>query len=132
MSAMALAHDWTAHPGMPTGPVKGTCLVSGIFDLAPVLEISLNEEIRAKADDVAPLSPLNHAPRYPLPIIVGVGLAESEEWVRQSHLYTETAENAGCQVELIEVPAAHHFSILFDMQQAANPITIRLCDMMLG
>ena len=130
LSAMALACDWGARHGRPDPMIAGACLISGIYDLEAVRQIAINSDIGARAEDVPVLSPLALPPRRPVPMIVGVGLGETEEWVRQSHLYADVARGAGCAVELIEVPAMNHFTIMVEMPEPTHPITAALTTML--
>jgi arylformamidase len=117
--AMALADD----TGMvPFDAIMGAGGVSGIYDLDPVIRAAVNAEIGLTPDEVAPFSPLAHPPRAPVPLIVAVGLAESDEWVRQSQLYAACAEAAGCPVGRIDLPGADHYRPLFDMLEADDPL----------
>ena len=75
---------------------------------------------------MAPFSPLNNPPRAPVPLIVAVGLAESEEWIRQSRLYEDCAKAAGCPVERIDFPGADHYRSLFDMIRADDPLRMAI------
>lgn len=129
LCAMALAHDW-AEAREVGGAIAGACLISGVYDLEPVLSISVNALIRATPADVAPLSPLRHPPRQPVPVIVAVGGNESTEWRRQSSLYADVARGAGCTVAEIDVPGVHHWSILLPMREPHHPVTRALLRMM--
>lgn len=117
--AMALADDSGA---VPHDALIGAAVVSGIYDLDPVLRAAVNEEIGLSPADVAPNSPLNHPPRAPLPLLVAVGLAESAEWIRQSRLYADCAEAAGCPVERVDLAGADHYRPLFDLYDADDPL----------
>lgn len=117
--AMALADDTGA---VPHDALIGAAVVAGIYDLDPVVRAEVNDEIGIKAKDVGPFSPLNNPPRAKTPMIVAVGLAESEEWVRQSRLYEDCAKAAGCPIERIDFPGADHYRPLFDMIEADDPL----------
>ena len=49
---MLLAGEWEAPFGVPDHVVKGGCAVSGIFELDPLLQCSINETLRM--DSVEP------------------------------------------------------------------------------
>lgn len=121
--AMALADDTGA---VPHDALIGAAVVAGIYDLDPVIRAAVNEEIGIRPEDVGPFSPLNRPPHAPVPLIVAVGLAESEEWVRQSRLYEERAKAAGCDVERIDFPGADHYRPLFDLARADDPLRLAI------
>lgn len=120
LAAMALADTSGA---VPIGAIKSAGLISGIYDLEPVLSIFANAEIGLRPEDVEPLSPLLHAPAGEAPIFVAVGLGESPEWIRQSRLYAEFCHGAGKEVAFMEVEDVDHFSIQIEMRNPANPLT---------
>ena len=116
--AMAMAKP----DALPNDAVLGATLISGVYDLAPLLDISVNADLRLTPEDIAPLSPLGHPPQAPLPLVVAVGQDESPEWIEQSHLYANVAETAGCPVERVDVPAADHYSVVIDIGQPRNAL----------
>lgn len=110
LAAMTLAQDWTAH-GLPADLVKGACCITGIYDLAPVLRIDANAEIRLRPDMVARNSPLSlPLPARP-PVIVAVGADETPLWIKQSTDYAAMLRAHGVPTELMIIPGVHHFSI---------------------
>ena len=47
LSAMLMATDWPVfEPGLPADLVKSGVLISGIFDIAPIMDISVQEQVR--------------------------------------------------------------------------------------
>jgi len=119
LAAMVLADETRS---APLNGVQGAALVSGIYDLDPVKRAAVNQEIGLGEADIAAFSPLGHPPRAPVPLVVAVGLAESVEWVRQSRLYADVAEAAGCPVERLDLPKADHYTPLFDILEPGDPL----------
>jgi len=110
LAAMALAQDWRAQ-GLPGDLIKGACCITGIYDIAPVLRIDANAEIRLKPEMVARNSPLSlPLPARP-PVIVAVGADETPLWIKQSTDYAEMLRANGVAAELMIIPRVHHFSI---------------------
>ena len=64
LTAMALAHDWTAE-GLPADIIKGAIPVTGVFDCEPVPDITVNEQVRLDRDEARRLSPLRNPPAPP-------------------------------------------------------------------
>lgn len=110
LCAMALAHDWTAD-GLPADVVKGAALLTGIYDLAPVPHISVNEQVRLSAGEAKALSPMTRPPLRRLPLLVAVGGAETAEWIRQSKDYAAMCRANGIEAEYLECPGENHFTM---------------------
>ena len=119
LAAMALAHDWTAR-GLPADLIKGGCCITGIYDLAPVLRIDANAEIRLKPDMVARNSPLTLPLPAKPPVIVAVGADETPLWIKQSTDYAAMLRAHGVATELMIIPGAHHFSITRSLADSAG------------
>lgn len=117
LSAMVLAHDFAADR-VTEDLIKGAFLISGVYELEPVLSITVNEEIRLRPEMVEPLSPLRHPPRIKCPLTVAVGGNEPSEWIAQSRDYARLGRENGNPVEYLELPGHHHFSIT---NQLADP-----------
>ncbi len=119
LAAMALAQDWSAQ-GLPVDLVKGACCITGIYDLAPVLRIDANAEIRLKPAMVARNSPLSlPLPAQP-PVIVAVGADETPLWIKQSTDYAAMLRAQGVPTELMIIPGVHHFSITRSLADPAG------------
>lgn len=97
--------------------IKKAYLISGVFDVEPVLQISVNEEVKLKPEDVAELSPI----RYPFSAAVGyeviVGGVEPKEWIGESERMAAHLRAQGCEVGLHILPGLHHFSVLHEMDR---------------
>ncbi len=121
LAAMGLAEDWSGH-GLPADLICGATLVSGIYDIEPVLHISVNDLIRLTPDRVNALSPQFHPPLRPVPLVLAAGAEEAPGWVAQTHEYAALCERAGCKVEVIVVPHEGHFSTIPMQADAGHPI----------
>ena len=83
LTAMALAHDWTAE-GLPADIIKGAIPVTGVFDCEPVPDTTVNEQVRLDREAARRLNPLRNPPRRALPVRVAVGGAEPPLWIEMS------------------------------------------------
>jgi arylformamidase len=119
LAAMALAQDWRAR-GLPADVIKGACCITGIYDLAPVLRIDANAEIRLKPEMVARNSPLSLPLPAKPPVIVAVGADETPLWIKQSTDYAAMLRTQGVATELMIIPGAHHFSITRSLADPAG------------
>jgi len=119
LAAMALAQDWRAQ-GLPADLIKGACCITGIYDLAPVLRIDANAEIRLRPDMVARNSPLTLPLPAKPPVIVAVGEDETPLWIKQSTDYAAMLRAHDVPTELMIIPRAHHFSITRSLADPAG------------
>jgi arylformamidase len=110
LAAMAVAAD--SNLPLPEGAIKGLVLISGIYELTPVLGVTVNEQIRLTPDQVHPLSPIHHLPVTTIPLRIIVGGAEPPGWIRQSSDFAEACRANGSPVDYQEINSYHHFSIM--------------------
>jgi len=101
LSAVALQE-----PGL-----AGGLLISGLYDLEPIMHSYLNAPIRMDADEARRNSPQFAGPPR-VPTIVTVGAAELPELVRQSTEYAQHLRAHGCPVEEVPLPGDDHFTVL--------------------
>ena len=80
---MVLAHDWTADR-LPADIFKGAVLVTGVMDCEPVLDITVNEEVRLEPVAARRLSPLRNPPQRALLLLIAVGGAKPPLWSKIS------------------------------------------------
>jgi arylformamidase len=109
--------------GMPRAAV----LVSGIYELEPVLSITVNKEIRLRPEQVDAMSPMRHPPAGGVPLTVVVGGAETAAFVGQSHGFAQTCAAAGCASAYVEFPGRDHYSIMNLLETPDAPLA-RLID----
>jgi arylformamidase len=108
---MLLAQDWAAQ-GLPADLIYAALPISGLFDLAPLCQTSVNDALRMDAAVARRLSPMFlPSPQRPLHAVVGGD--EGVEYARQSR------EMAACWGGAWETsPGHHHFNIVSEL---ANP-----------
>jgi len=120
--AMALAHDWT-QDGLPADVIRGAVPITGIYDIAPVLGISVNAEIRLDAEMARRNSPMFMPLLSRAPALVAVGGGETPGWIRQSRDYAAHRRSAGLATEYMELPDDNHLSITARLGNADDPLT---------
>lgn len=106
--------------------IRRVVLISGLYDLEPVLGVSVNQELGLTPEDVSLLSPLRLAVPEQLDVTVLVGADETAGWIRQSQDYYHLLEGHAAGVSLDILPGHDHFSIVADFENADGPVT-RCC-----
>lgn len=111
-----------ALPGTPAAAfVKGVALVSGIYEVEPLVGTSINEALGLDAQAARALSPALAADLrgFP-PAVVCWGEVETGEFKRQGRDFAARLERAGTRCETFEVPGRNHFDVILDL---ADPAT---------
>ena len=127
LAAMLLAMDWTTHDkNLPKDLIKSVTAISGIYDLAPLIFVSANEDLRLSDKLVQRLSPINLKPAYDAALNVFVGAGESSEFIRQSKEFSTVWGNQLTSQNYTELPDLNHFTILDQMRYSDHPITKRM------
>ena len=128
LAAMMMAEDWTKH-GLARAPIAGAILVTGIYDLRPILRIQVNDDVRLAAEDVLGLSPQFLPLHCRVPTIVAVGGAEPQLWIEQSRRFAAKLSATGADIQLMEIPGLHHFSITHSLSDSSAPLTRAILDL---
>ncbi|MCB1741275.1 MAG: alpha/beta hydrolase [Gammaproteobacteria bacterium] len=131
LAAMLAATDWhDFNTDLPEDLVKSVLCVSGIFELEPLLEHSVNQDLNLDATNARRLSPVLRQPTTPGPVVAAVGSAESDEFRRQSQSLVSTWKSKGAATTYLELEGFNHFSILSSLRDPTFTLTRRLKEQM--
>ena len=122
LAAMLVATDWAAH-GSP-GAVAGAVAISGIFDLEPLLEVSINSDLQLDAAQARALSPVHLRPPVAVPLLLAAGADETSAFIAQSWRLWERWSDCrppGRDGPLL-IAARHHFSVLTDLSDPTSTL----------
>ena len=122
LTAMMLCTDW-AERGRPGNLVKGGTAISGIFDLAPLMETSINDDIRLDTDAAVRNSPISNLPVVGAPLVAAVGAAETPEFVAQNRAFAEAWQARGFEAAVMEIESLHHFNVVIEMGRPGSSLT---------
>jgi len=110
LTGMMFATDWAKY-GMPAEAIGGGVSLSGLFDLEPLLNLTMNDDyLKMNVPTARELSPIHYAPTVRAPLVVAVGQIESGEFHRQSQMICDAWPNI-C-VGPLDLTDIHHFNIL--------------------
>jgi arylformamidase len=129
LAAMLLAAGWQTAHGLADDVVAGGVLLSGIYDLEPLMGTSIDAALHLTDADVATLSPQRLKAGRPVKTIVAWGENETAEFKRQSRAYASALAGSGFPVSALEVAGANHFDIVFglaDRESVLGQATIEL------
>ncbi len=116
LTAEMFATPWEAY-GVALGAIAGGIAISGLFDLEPLLQVSVNSDLRLDPASARASSPVYKPPTLRVPLLLAVGALESSEFHRQSQLLHQTWPN-NCP-DVISLPGLHHFNapeVLTDLE----------------
>lgn len=119
-----------ALPGPGESVVKAAILVSGIFDLEPLVGTSINQALGLDAAHARALSPaLADLTGFP-PAIVCWGAVETSEFKRQGREFAAALQRAGTPFNTIEVPGRNHFDVVLDLADPATALGVATVDLL--
>jgi arylformamidase len=89
-------------------------LVSGMYDLTPVMLSARSAYVQLSPEEVAALSPIRRAGAFPRATLVAVGERESPEFLRQARDFA-----AAIGGEAMILPDTHHFAAAYALGAGA-------------
>jgi arylformamidase len=127
LAACLLAQDWKAFvAGAPNDLVPAAYAISGVYDLAPLLQVSVNADLRLDAAEARRLSPLSWKVPAGRKLDVVVGALESSEFLRQSRTIVEAWRQGMATTRYEEIAGANHYTILDALADPASDMTARV------
>jgi arylformamidase len=115
LAAMLLVGGWQRHLGLGDYPIAGAILLSGIYDLEPLMGTYIDAALHLTDRDIQLLSPIRLSPGDGVPVIVAWGENETSEFKRQSRAYASRMSTFGFRVSAFEAAGANHFDIVFGL-----------------
>lgn len=127
LAACVLATDWPAlDAGLPRDLVNSAYSISGLFDLGPLVETSINRALRLDAAAARTASPLFWNPPAGKSLDAVVGGNESAEYFRQSRTIVDAWRAAGVTTRFSTVAGANHFTAIAPLADPGSPAVSRL------
>ncbi|XP_006751818.1 kynurenine formamidase isoform X9 [Leptonychotes weddellii] len=122
LASMMFLTNWTKHGVTPN--LKGFFLVSGIYDLEPIVYTTINAPLHMTLEDAQRNSPqllLEAAVTRPSDpachVLVAVGQHDSPEFHRQSREFYQTLRRGGWNASFEEIHDVDHFEIIWNLTQ---------------
>jgi arylformamidase len=132
LGAMLLVRGWEAAAGVVDYSVAGAVLLSGIYDLEPLIGTHINAPLHLTPADVAALSPMGLPLGRPVRSIIAWGENETGEFKRQSRSYALRLEASGFPVTAFEAKGTNHFDIVFELADRMSQLGRTTLDMIKG
>jgi len=130
LASCMLATDWkTLEPTAPNDLVPAAYAISGVFDLAPLTQISVNADLKLTDKTAHELSPIYwHVPAGRVLDAV-VGGRESGEFLRQSRTITEAWRQGMAQTRYEEIAGKNHFDVIDALADPDSAMTPRVVEL---
>jgi arylformamidase len=130
LSACALATDWkNVDPELPDQLVPAAYGISGLYNLKPLTETSINTALGLSFEAAERESPLFWPAPSGLVMDAVVGRAESEEYFKQSRRITDVWGLEGVRTRYEEIPGANHFTVIAGLADPENAMTRRIAEL---
>jgi len=108
------------------GPVAKVLSISGLHDLRPLLETSMNTELRLDAAEAVAESPALRMPRGGTRLTAWAGADERPEFIRQTALLANIWTGVGVETTQVIAPGRHHFDVIDDLAEPDSPMVAEL------
>lgn len=112
------APDWPAQYGLPVHPLRGALPISGLFELAPLAAMTVQDWMGFTPEQIADCSPLRHLPASGMKLGVAVAEQETAGFHRQSAAYAQATG-----APLLQVAGRHHFDVILDLCEADSDLS---------
>ena len=95
--------------------VRGTVLVSGLYDLEPLMGTSIDQALRLNIESCRRNSPLHlNVSSFP-PTIICWGEIETDAFKQQSRLFAHHLQNNGINITVFEASKKNHFDVILNL-----------------
>ena len=122
LAGVALLTDWEKEFGLPRDVVKSALLVSGMYDMRPVMLSARSSYVKLSDEEVLALSAILQPEKVHTPLTLVYGEKETPEFRRQPKAYAEVLAAAGKPVKVVEVPGVNHFEILRQLGEPGSEV----------
>jgi len=130
LSAALVATDWPSlYPKAPADLIPAGYSISGVFDLTPLVGISVNQDLRLDATEARNVSPVFWPVQSGRIFDAIAGELESGEFKRQSRAIAQAWRQAGAQTRYEEVAGANHFTIIESLADPQSAMTARVVEL---
>jgi arylformamidase len=127
LAACMIATDWPSlDQSLPKQLVIAAFSISGLFDLRPLVDTSINRALQLNEASAKAVSPLFWKPPAHGSLDAVVGGEESAEYFRQSQVMTKAWAAAGLPTRYDRLPGANHFTAIAPLADPVSPMVLRL------
>jgi arylformamidase len=130
LAGAMVATDWPSlYPKAPADLVPAGYSISGVFDLAPLVGISVNQDLRLTPEEARQVSPLFWPVQSGRVFDAVAGGLESSEFKRQSRTVAEAWRQNGVVTRYEEIPGTNHFTVIDALADPKSAMTARVVEL---
>jgi arylformamidase len=130
LAAAMLATDWKALDATASVPlVPAAYSISGVFDLTPLVHVSMNQDLRLDATEARRVSPLFWPAPKGAKLDSVVGAMESGEFLRQARIIADAWRKAGVAARYEAIAGANHFTVCDALSDPKSAMVERLVEL---
>jgi arylformamidase len=130
LAACMVATDWkTLAPDAPADLVPAAYSISGVFDLAPLTQISVNQDLKLDEKTARDCSPLYWKVPAGRTFDSLVGALESSEFLRQSKTIAQAWRQGMVDTRYEEIPGANHFTAVDPLSDGNSAMSKRVAEL---
>jgi len=125
LAALLAVTDWTAF-GLPQDPIKGAALISGAYDLEPVMISARRTYVHLSPEEVHDLSPVRHVHPGMCQVFVAYAQYDTDEFRRHSVAMAAALRKVGQLSEELSLDNINHFEIVEMLGDADNILSSKI------
>jgi arylformamidase len=130
LASAMVATDWPSlYPKAPADLVPAGYTASGVFDLAPLVGISVNLDLKLDDAEARKVSPLYWPLKPGRSFDAVCGGLESSEFKRQSHTLAQVWGQAGAKTRFEEIAGTNHFTVIDALADPQSAMTARVTEL---
>ena len=112
MASVLLTTNWPAQFGLPADVLKSGLLMSGSYDLEPVMLSVRSSYVKISKEEQWALSAVRHVEQIQAPVTLVYGDKETPEFQRQAIYFFDVLKKASKTAELLRIDGFNHFEIM--------------------
>jgi arylformamidase len=130
LAGAMLATDWHGlYPKMPADFVSAAYSISGVFDLTPLVSVSMNQDLQLTEASAREVSPLFWPAPKGRTFDAVVGGLESSEFLRQSRIVADRWSKDGAKARYEEIAGTNHFTVLDALADPQSAMVKRVAEL---
>nr|XP_014286336.1 kynurenine formamidase isoform X2 [Halyomorpha halys] len=118
---------------------RGLVLISGIYDLVPIVHTYVNEPLKLDEAEAIALSPINKDLQWfnvlmlkqDFKVLLAVADNDSPSFKNQTSAYEKFLKTQNMTTELLNLKGMDHFDVVENLSEKAYPLTVSIINLML-